>query len=573
MNKKRLILFALLCLAWCGSYAQDEPTFYKIGDVYHFSDGTDGVVFSVNRDRTSGCAVAIADLAIGDAWSAGQDHVEGLEQTDNYCIILASSDGYANTVAVRRDADRAQPNVQYRYSAYPIFSKLETGSTKFSNGWYIPSQGQLRRIFSALSVMDESVFGTTTLADGPYYSSSEYPANDFQGTPNVSWRTWIVNFYTGNMGDYGAGRSSYPYKTGYTTGNYTRVVRDFPESPIYTLTVNADGNGQGRGVGGDRLIAGTVTKISALPEKGYRFDHWIDAATGQTSNTDNPRTVTVDADATYTAVFALISETYTLTVQSCDAACGSVTGGGNCAFNSTQTIRATANDGYQFVRWNDGNTENPRTVTVTEDATYTAAFAEEGAHVYIGDVLCSNGVTVRPEDYAGYKATHAGVTAKGIVFCVLDTDGTFQHGYVHDLKAIFWNWGARQLDLPNLANNNTWVDLNGAENTDKIIEYYGDVSYAAKLCRDKGKEWYLPAAGQCNYLYAQIPELQASLNVVAETDGDDAVVLWWTTASSDNRLHSSSENGANHSSGISHQGRNEATWKVSGHIVRAVCDF
>jgi hypothetical protein len=37
-------------------------------------------------------------------------------------------------------------------------------------------------------------------------------------------------------------------------------------------------------------------------------------------------------------------------------------------------IGATANTGYHFVQWNDGNTDNPRTVTVTEDIVFTAEF-------------------------------------------------------------------------------------------------------------------------------------------------------------------------------------------------------
>ena len=37
-------------------------------------------------------------------------------------------------------------------------------------------------------------------------------------------------------------------------------------------------------------------------------------------------------------------------------------------------IRATPNCGYRFVSWNDGNTENPRSVAVSQDTTFTAIF-------------------------------------------------------------------------------------------------------------------------------------------------------------------------------------------------------
>ncbi|MBQ1719448.1 MAG: T9SS type A sorting domain-containing protein, partial [Bacteroidales bacterium] len=42
--------------------------------------------------------------------------------------------------------------------------------------------------------------------------------------------------------------------------------------------------------------------------------------------------------------------------------------------DSTAIITAIANDGYNFVRWNDGNTDNPRTVHVSSDTTFVAEF-------------------------------------------------------------------------------------------------------------------------------------------------------------------------------------------------------
>jgi hypothetical protein len=38
-------------------------------------------------------------------------------------------------------------------------------------------------------------------------------------------------------------------------------------------------------------------------------------------------------------------------------------------------ISATANYGYHFVKWSDGNTDNPRTLTLTQDTVLTAEFA------------------------------------------------------------------------------------------------------------------------------------------------------------------------------------------------------
>ena len=64
----------------------------------------------------------------------------------------------------------------------------------------------------------------------------------------------------------------------------------------------------------------------------------------------------------------------TLTVLVTDASFGSVSGGGTFDEGSTQTIQATPNPGYAFMKWSDGNTENPRTVKLTSDLTLTANF-------------------------------------------------------------------------------------------------------------------------------------------------------------------------------------------------------
>lgn len=73
------------------------------------------------------------------------------------------------------------------------------------------------------------------------------------------------------------------------------------------------------------------------------------------------------------------SKSYTITVKANDAAMGTVTGGGSYAANASATLTATANNGYEFVQWQDGNKDNPRTITVTADATYTATFQAKQA--------------------------------------------------------------------------------------------------------------------------------------------------------------------------------------------------
>ena len=79
---------------------------------------------------------------------------------------------------------------------------------------------------------------------------------------------------------------------------------------------------------------------------------------------------TVSGNKDYTAQYT--KKTYTVTVTS--EGNGSVSGSGSYTHGETATLTASPDDGYVFSQWNDGNTSNPRSLEVTETATYTATF-------------------------------------------------------------------------------------------------------------------------------------------------------------------------------------------------------
>ena len=75
--------------------------------------------------------------------------------------------------------------------------------------------------------------------------------------------------------------------------------------------------------------------------------------------------------------------TFTLTLLSSDEAMGIVTEGGTYNKDAEVIIEATATkEACVFVKWSDGNTENPRTLTMTENITLTAEF--DYAYVDLG---------------------------------------------------------------------------------------------------------------------------------------------------------------------------------------------
>ena len=68
------------------------------------------------------------------------------------------------------------------------------------------------------------------------------------------------------------------------------------------------------------------------------------------------------------------TKTYHLTVEVNDASMGTAFGSGDYEPNEEVEISAQPKSGYMFVRWNDGNTDNPRKVRISSDLSFTAFF-------------------------------------------------------------------------------------------------------------------------------------------------------------------------------------------------------
>ena len=130
--------------------------------------------------------------------------------------------------------------------------------------------------------------------------------------------------------------------------------------------------------------------LNATPDYGYHFVKWSDG------NTDNPRTFVLTQDTTFTAEFA--KNTYTISTTSANPEWGTTAGDTAALYLDEVEISAIPNYGYHFLRWNDYNTSNPRTVSVTEDKTYTATFAK---NVYSITKNAEHG-TISGDSYAEY---------------------------------------------------------------------------------------------------------------------------------------------------------------------------
>ncbi len=101
---------------------------------------------------------------------------------------------------------------------------------------------------------------------------------------------------------------------------------------------------------------------------------------------------------------------YTVTAVSANSTMGTTAGSGQYAAGSTATISASANSGYHFTQWNDGNTSATRSFTVTGNVTYTAYFEANGStDVYYTLTVTSDNETMGSAHGSGQYL--AGTTA------------------------------------------------------------------------------------------------------------------------------------------------------------------
>lgn len=94
---------------------------------------------------------------------------------------------------------------------------------------------------------------------------------------------------------------------------------------------------------------------------------------------------------------------------------GITKGTGKYKFGTEIQISAEANYGYDFVSWDDGNTDNPRTVTVADAKTYVAKFKRHnfGVNLFISDSTSADGRVKGSNKYGTVTAVSGGASSVG----------------------------------------------------------------------------------------------------------------------------------------------------------------
>jgi hypothetical protein len=125
--------------------------------------------------------------------------------------------------------------------------------------------------------------------------------------------------------------------------------------------------GKGTVTGTGTYDVGSLVQIRAVPNEGYIFVKWNDGSEEQT------RYIVLDRDRTVTAYFERAPTAY-LGIGTSEG--GYVTGmePGNYPIGTYVSLYANAYEGYKFVKWKDGSTDQVRHETLSKSKTFTAEF-------------------------------------------------------------------------------------------------------------------------------------------------------------------------------------------------------
>lgn len=167
-----------------------------------------------------------------------------------------------------------------------------------------------------------------------------------------------------------------------TGGSIARTVTFTTTKQMFTVKVDVQPNAEAGSVeGATSYLEGSEATLTATAKTGFKFAGYFIGENKVSAEATYKFTVT--RDTTVIAKFAQV-EKYDVTVNVTPAEAGSVTGAGQYNEGSEVTLTATANKGYKFVGYFEGETELSTTATykftASKNITITAKFVEDQAN-------------------------------------------------------------------------------------------------------------------------------------------------------------------------------------------------
>lgn len=236
--------------------------------------------------------------------------------------------------------------------------------------------------FGDISTFAEYNYPTSIVYDGSDYVLCGSPGADSCSTQSTSTSSSSDWFSSSSNTFYGTKYGNILPLTASTNFHYN-YYGNGSTSMGYGLTVRSSPSGSG-----SDLISyggGVGRPSSGTPSLTYRVDtsksDWVNTLKptyefncyGGGGSNHGTQSCSSSISKYYYRVGPHI-ESHTVSLSVSPAGSGSVTGSGTYEHGSVATISAIPNVDYVFKGWSDGNTDNPRNITVTSNVTLTANF-------------------------------------------------------------------------------------------------------------------------------------------------------------------------------------------------------
>ncbi len=206
-------------------------------------------------------------------------------------------------------------------------------------------------------VVDGTTFDTITGANAHTYKAGHQARVAIEAVPYYGYK--FVGWKRDNSED--------PSRSVYLTSDTTFIAQFAPRT--YTVAAQTNNLNMGSVTGGGKYDYLTQAHIVATPAEHHHLVRWEHGSKALNIDT------LVKSNITLQAIFAIDTFHVDVRVSNTEKA-EVVSGPGNYPYGAEVEIEAASTDAnYHFIQWNDGNTDNPRTVQVTSNKTYTAEFA------------------------------------------------------------------------------------------------------------------------------------------------------------------------------------------------------
>ena len=329
-----------------------------------------GALYSVAVSGMANPGTVIADIVAGRcADQAGNANVASTSM-DNLVIYGSHALTYLAGDGGAIDGDPEQ-SVFYSYDGTEVIARPDFGyhfigwSDGFSEA--ARTDTNVTADITVTALFEINAYALTYLAGENGVIDGPTPQTVNHGSDGMEVTAVPVDGY--HFVEWNDGRTDNPRTDTAVTGPLT-VTANFAIN-TYPLTYLAGPNGSIAGPAEQMVNHGSDgAEVTALAAEGYHFVDWSDG------RSDNPRTdMNVTGPLTVTANFVI--NTYTLAYLAGEN--GSISGPPEQLVNhggSGEAVTAVPAEGYHFVDWSDGLTDNPRTDTnVTGSLTVTANFA------------------------------------------------------------------------------------------------------------------------------------------------------------------------------------------------------